>query len=158
MPIYYNPATRPDTPKTTIRVVGQVDPASRPYNIYKDRACVSYEAALARGVSGCVFWLDDGKLMEGHSTGAFEYQPLIEEPSFVGGMNWNDAYFFTEQAAEVWASNCGCRHDRVKYLEQCDVYKVHFHWIDNPDCMKGISHASETQDTQNTTVKRMTLQ
>ncbi len=133
---YYNPVTRPDAAKTVIQSYREVSPSHKLYHFYVERACESKEAVLAKNVSGHVYWFEGGSLMEGVSYGSFEFKPLLQEPSFIGGMNWNDAYFFTKEAAEEWAKNCGCRHDRVKHSEEYDVYSVHIHWIDNPDCMK----------------------
>lgn len=136
MPVFYNAKTRPDIAVTTLKGEEPVDPSSTTYELNIKRASASREEAISRDVSGTVFWMQDGQLYTAYSVGSFEYRPLTQEPTFNTGLNWSDAFFFTEQAAEEWAERCGCRHDPVKYYEEGDVYGVHFHHLDNPDCLR----------------------
>lgn len=135
MPIYYNAETRSSAAKTTLSDIQIVEPSSSYFLLFTRCALTSREEVCCQDVTGPVSWFEDGKLYRAHSISSKSYKPLEVEPSFVVGINWSDAFFLTKKRAKSWADSCGCRHDDVLYDKELDVYSVHFHHIDNPDCL-----------------------
>ena len=125
--IYYNPATRPDVVTTAISGVHELPPGDRRYQMGKLKASSSRAVAIARDISGAVYFWEEGKLYEAHGVGSWEFKPLKQEPSVVAGINWNDAYFFTKEAAEEFFSTYTGRWDNPVYEERYDVWRVHYH-------------------------------
>lgn len=125
--IYCNKETRPNIGATTISGVQELLPDNHWYQQGLSKACSSREEAIAQNISGAVYFWENGTLYEAHSIGSWEFVPLEKEPSVVSGINWNDAYFFTKEAAEEYFSVYTGRWDNPIYEETYDVWRVHYH-------------------------------
>lgn len=127
--IYYNKETRPNVAVTTISGVRELLPSNHWYRVGNLKAYSSREEAIAQDISGAVYFREDNRLYEANSIGSWEFVPLEQEPSIVAGINWNDAYFFTEKAAEEFFSTHTGRWDKPVYDERYDVWRVHYHIV-----------------------------
>lgn len=126
---YYNPKTR-SFEGTTVLNIETISVDSKRFGFYADHAYESFEAAVDSGHAGRLSFFEDGELKRADFRPAWQYVPITEEtqPRFNPGINWGDAYFLSEAAAEEWLAKLVTRHDAIQYDEAHDVYVVHYHY------------------------------
>ena len=129
MAIVYNLATR-TFDKAYLTNIRHVDKSDSFYNFRKRRACNSIEEAIAKDISGFVYWLENDNLYEAASTGSWDCRPVTAEtqPVFIHGINWGNAYFVDRTAAALWVSTQGIYDYDIRYADVGDVYCVHYHY------------------------------
>lgn len=129
MAIFYNAATRPNTPCRFCTGDQIVTPDSPLYRFSYEEAYADFSTMMSEcDYAGSAYYWNGNDLHCVYMRQPFEFVAVGEHNGHDAGMNWGTEYFCTKEEAEVFWNKLHGQRDDIRYDTKYDVYSIHYHY------------------------------